>query len=357
MADEQEKDQKTEKPTPRRLEEARQKGSLPLSRDVTATVVLGALTLLFFVLGGALATDIAEAMRPLLESPDTVEFGTSGDLDTVISDLLIRIGWATAPILLLLVLAAVLGHVIQNGLVVSPERLHWKLERISPLAGLKRLFSLNNLVELAKGCLKIVVIVVAGALALGPSLGSLDVMPWVDPTAIAGLVGGASLKLLAYISIAMLVIAVADAGWQRFHWWRGLHMTRTELREEHRQMEGSPEIKARIKMLRRERARKRMMAAVPQATVVITNPTHFAVALVYDRLTMRAPRCVAKGQDLVAQRIRKLAEESGVPVVENKPLARALHEAVEIDADVPPEHYRAVAEVISYVLSLRRVRA
>src|SRR5262245_35194415 len=167
MAEEQEKDQKTEKPTSRRLEEARQKGSVPLSRDVTATVVLGALTLLFFVLGGALATDIAAAMRPLLESPDAVEFGTAGDLDTVMSDLAIRIGWATAPILLLLVLAAVLGHVIQNGLVFSWERLHWKLERVSPLAGLKRLVSVNNLVELAKGCLKIVIIVVAGAMAIG----------------------------------------------------------------------------------------------------------------------------------------------------------------------------------------------
>jgi len=133
-------------------------------------------------------------------------------------------------------------------------------------------------------------------------------------------------------------------------------MTRTEVRDEHRQQEGSPEIKARIKMLRRQRARRRMMAAVPTATVVITNPTHFAIALVYDRATMRAPKCVAKGQDRVAQRIREVAAEHGVPVVENKPLARELFKRVEIDQDIPPEHYRAVAEVISYVFSLRRAR-
>jgi flagellar biosynthetic protein FlhB len=165
------------------------------------------------------------------------------------------------------------------------------------------------------------------------------------------------LDLLIYVSAAMLVIAVLDAGWQRFSWWRKLHMSREELREEHKQLEGNPEIKARLKMLRRQRARRRMMAAVPEATVVITNPTHFAIALRYDRATMRAPKCVAKGQDRVAQRIREVAAENGVPVVENKLLARALFRSIEIDQEVPPEHYRAVAEIISYVFSLRGARA
>jgi flagellar biosynthetic protein FlhB len=250
-----------------------------------------------------------------------------------------------------------LGSIGQNGFVVSTERLQPKFDRVSPVAGLKRMFSVNTLVELVKGTLKIAVIVVAGWIAVLPSLGGLDMMSLTEPQVAAKVTGGVLLDLVIYVTAAMLVVAVLDAGWQRFSWWRRLYMSRAELREEHRQLEGSPEIKARIKLLRRQRARHRMMAAVPEATVVITNPTHFAIALVYDRTTMRAPRCVAKGQDRVAQRIREVAADSGVPVVENKSLARALFKSVAIDQEIPPEHYRAVAEVISYVLSLSAARA
>jgi flagellar biosynthetic protein FlhB len=357
MAEQPEKDQQTEKPTQRRLEEARRKGNVPISRDVTATMVLGMLTLLLAAVGGTLATDLTGTLRPLLAGADSVRIERSGDLAAALMDTLSNVGWAAAPILAVLLLAALLGGIGQNGFVVSTERLQPKLERVSPAAGLKRMFSVNTVVELIKGTLKLVVIACAGWMAVRPSLGGLDMMPLTEPRAAAEVIGGILLDLLIYVAAAMLVMAVLDAGWQRFHWWRNLYMSRQEMREEHRQLEGSPEIKARIKMLRRQRARRRMMAAVPEATVVITNPTHFAIALVYDRTTMRAPKCVAKGQDRVAQRIRAVAAESGVPVVENKPLARALFKSVEIDQEIPPEHYRAVAEVISYVHSLRGARA
>lgn len=357
MAEKQEKDQQTEKPTHRRLEEARRKGNLPMSRDVTAVMVLGLLTLLLAAAGGTLATDMARTLQPLLAGADAIPVDRGGELAAALSDLLARVGWATAPVLAALVLAAIIGTVGQNSLVVAAERIKPKFERVSPAAGLKRLFSKQSAVELAKGTLKIVVICVAAWMAVRPSLDGLDRMPLTDPSTTGIVVGRVLLDLLIYATAAMLVLAVLDAGWQRFSWWRGLFMSREELREEHKQMEGSPEIKGRIKMLRRQRARQRMMAAVPEATVVITNPTHFAVALVYDRDTMRAPKCVAKGQDRIAQRIREVAVDSGVPVVENKPLARALFGSVEIDAEIPPEHYRAVAEVISYVLSLREARA
>ncbi len=357
MAEHQEKDQQTEKPTPRRLEEARRKGDVPTSRDVTGTMVLGMLTILLVAVGGTLAGDFAKTLRPLLAEADDVRLDRSGDLTGVLADVLGHVGWAAAPVLAVLVLAAVTGAVGQHGLVVSAERLRPKLERVSPAAGLKRLFSLQTLVELVKGTAKIAIISVAGWLAVRPSLDGLDMMPLPEPAETALVAGAVMLDLLIYVSAAMLVIAVLDAGWQRFSWWRKLHMSREELREEHKQLEGNPEIKARLKMLRRQRARRRMMAAVPEATVVITNPTHFAIALRYDRATMRAPKCVAKGQDRVAQRIREVAAENGVPVVENKLLARALFRSIEIDQDVPPEHYRAVAEIISYVFSLRGARA
>src|SRR4030095_10740351 len=195
-----------------------------------------------------------------------------------------------------------------------------------------RMFSMQTVVELVKGTLKIVIIVIAGWYAVRPSLDGLDMMPLTEPTASAKVIGGVLLNLLIYVAGAMFVIAVLDAGWQRFSWWRRLYMSRQDLRDEHKQLEGNPEIKGRIKMLRRQRARRRMMAAVPEATVVITNPTHFAVALRYDRATiMKSPQCVAKGQDRVAQRIREVAAENDVPVVENKPLARALLKSVEIE--------------------------
>jgi flagellar biosynthetic protein FlhB len=357
MAEQPDKDQQTEKPTQRRLEEARRKGNVPMSRDVTAIAVLGMLTILLVAAGGTLARDFTTTLRPLLAGADAIDLGRAGELTGVLAGVLGRVGWAAAPILAVLVLAAVIGTLGQNGLVISAERIQPKLERVSPMAGLKRMFSLPILVELVKGTLKIAVIAIAGWMAVRPSLDGLDMMPLTEPAATARVAGGVLLDLLIYVSGAMLVIAVLDAGWQRFSWWRKLHMSREELRDEHKQMEGNPEIKARLKMLRRQRARRRMMAAVPEATVVITNPTHFAVALHYDRATMRAPKCVAKGQDRVAQRIREVAAENGVPVVENKPLARALFHSIEIDQDVPPEHYRAVAEVISYVFSLRSARA
>jgi len=354
---EQDRDQRTEKPTQRRLDEARREGNIPMSRDVTATLVLGTLTILLAAAGGKLATDMAGTLRPLLEAGDDLHIDRSGELAGVLADLISRVSWAAAPILGVLVLAAILGAVGQNGLIFASERLRPKFDRVSPAAGLRRMFSLNTVVELVKGTLKIAVIVTAGVIAVGPSLHRLDLLPLTQPLAAGQAVGAVLIKLLIYVAGAMVAMAAIDAGWQRFSWWRNLHMTREQVREEHRQMEGSPEIKARIKMLRRQRARRRMMAAVPTATVVITNPTHFAVALVYDRSTMRAPRCVAKGQDRVALKIREVAAEHGVPVVENKPLARALFKRLEIDQDVPPEHYRAVAEVIGYVFSLRTARA
>jgi len=357
MADQPDKDQQTEKPTQRRLEEARRKGNVPISRDITGTMVLGTLTILLVAAGGTLASDFTRTLQPLLAGADGIDLGRTGELTGVLSGVLAQVGWAAAPILAVLVLAAVIGTVGQNGLVISAERLQPKLERVSPVAGLKRMFSLPTLVELVKGTVKIAVISIAGWMAVRPSLQGLDMMPLTEPAATARVAGSVLLDLLIYVCGAMLVIAVLDAGWQRFSWWRQLYMSREELRDEHKQMEGNPEIKARLKMLRRQRARRRMMAAVPEATVVITNPTHFAIALQYDRATMRAPKCIAKGQDRVAQRIREVAAENGVPVVENKPLARALFRAIEIDQDVPPEHYRAVAEVISYVFSLRGTRA
>ena len=227
-----------------------------------------------------------------------------------------------------------------------------KPERVSPLAGAKRLFSLKSLVEFGKGVAKITMV---GALAVGllwPARGTIVGAIGLDPAAL--LVAGSTLafRLLAGVAALTVLIALADILYQRFEHNKQLRMSRRDLQDEFKQTEGDPHLKARLKSLRMERAKRRMMAEVPKATVVVTNPVHVAVALRYEAERMQAPQVVAKGADHLAERIRAIARAHGVPVIESPPLARALHAAVEVGADVPPAHYRAVAEVIGYVLRL-----
>ena len=219
--------------------------------------------------------------------------------------------------------------------------------------GFKRLFSLRAIIEFVKGLLKISIITVVLIAVLLPDFDDLGKLVIFDITATLAVLRDESLKLLAAVLFVLAIIAIADFVYQRWEHARNLRMTKQEVKDEFKQTEGDPQIKGKIRQLRSERARKRMMAAVPQADAVITNPTHYAVALSYNQETMQAPIVTAKGSDHLALRIRQIAEENDVPVVENPPLAQALYHGVDIDQEVPQQHYRAVAEVISYVFSLR----
>jgi len=221
------------------------------------------------------------------------------------------------------------------------------------MSGLKRLFSSKSLVEFVKGLLKLIVVGTVVTALMLPQVRSLDTLVGLDPAAMLGLLYEAATRILFGVLATLTLIAALDWLYQRYSLTKDLRMSKQELKEEFKQTEGDPHIKQRIRQLRHERSRKRMMAAVPKADVVIMNPTHFAVALQYDQKTMGAPRCVAKGIDSLALRIRDVAKEAGVAVVENPPLARALHATVELDEEIPAEHYRAVAEVIGYVWKLR----
>ena len=223
---------------------------------------------------------------------------------------------------------------------------------MSPLAGFKRMFSIDSLVTLGKGLIKIFVVGTAMWLAVRPELKRLDGIISAEPIGLLDITQRLAVKVMTAVMMVMAVVAGADYIFQRERWLNRLRMTRQEMKEEFKQQEGNPEIKQKVRQLRMARSRKRMMAAVPSATVVVANPTHFAVALKYEP-GMQAPRCVAKGQDAIALKIREVAESSDVPVVENPPLARALHASVEIDQDIPEEHYRAVAEVVGYVMKLK----
>jgi flagellar biosynthesis protein FlhB len=257
---------------------------------------------------------------------------------------------------LLLSLAALAGSMVQHRILFSIEPIIPRLSKISPVAGFGRLFSKEALANFAKGLVKLAVFGAVIFSLLWPQQQKLRGLISVDPAAILPFTQSLTMQMLGAVVAILAVVAAADYFFQYRQWYDRQRMSVQEMKEEFRQSEGDPMIKGKIRQLRQARARKRMMAAVPKASIVITNPTHYAIALQYER-GMNAPVCVAKGVDLIARRIREVAEAHGIPVVENPPLARALHATVEIDQEIPPEHYRAVAEIIGYLMRLRRLVA
>jgi flagellar biosynthetic protein FlhB len=352
MAETNDDNEKSEDPTQKRLDEALERGNVAKSQEVSTWFVIAAATLLLMMFSGPMGSGLKTTLGGILANIHRIPTDGQG---------LIRFAGKTgaeviaimAIPFLLLALAAIGGNMIQHRLVWSTESLKPKLSKISPLAGLKRLFSKVALVNFVKGILKITLLGTVMAMLLWPERGRLELTVAADPAAILPLVGMFALKLMGIVVAILAIIAAADFFFQYRQWYEKQKMSLREIKEEFKQSEGDPMVKARIRRIREQRARKRMMAAVPDATVVITNPTHYAVALKYERGD-NAPVCVAKGVDAVALKIREVATAHSVPVVENPPLARALHATVDIDDEIPPEHYRAVAEVIGYVMNLRR---
>jgi len=351
VAEDQDDGQKTEEPSQRRLDEAHSKGQVASSRELNHALMLGAGALLVGILAPRVAGDLARALRRLLEHPQALRL-TAAELDRVLMALLADVGGALLLVALVLIGAALAGGLIQNGPIFSAAPLAPKLERLSPLAGTRRLFSLRSLIEFGKGVVKITLVGAAGVALLWPAAARIATAAELEPGALLGLLRELALRLLGGIALLVGLIALVDVLYQRFEHRKQLRMSRRDLQDEFKQTEGDPFIKARLRNLRMERARRRMMAEVPKATVVVTNPTHVAVALRYER-TMAAPTVVAKGLGSLAERIRSVARAHAVPVLQDPPLARALHAGVELGAEVPPAHYRAVAEVIGYVLRLR----
>jgi flagellar biosynthetic protein FlhB len=253
---------------------------------------------------------------------------------------------------LLLCLAALAGSAIQHRMVFSAEPIKPALSKISPGAGLGRLFSRQALANFAKGLAKLALIGAVIVALLWPQRFRMVAIVGADPAAILPFTRSLAMQMLGTVVAILAIVAASDYLFQYRQWYERQKMSVQEMKEEFRQTEGDPTVKGKLRQLRQARMRKRMMAAVPKASVVITNPTHFAVALRYER-GMNAPVCVAKGADLIARKIREVAQQHDIPVIENPPLARALHGTVEIDQEIPPEHYRAVAEIIGYIMRLR----
>jgi flagellar biosynthetic protein FlhB len=351
MADEHDSD-RTEDPTQKRLDEALERGDVVKSQEVSTWFVIGGGALMLAAFSGSMSGGLATTFRGIIANSYQIPVDGRG-LISMAGRIEREILVAVALPLALLVLAALAGNVIQHRLVWSTEQLKPKFSKISPLAGLKRMFSTQALANFAKGLIKIVVIGAVMMALLWPQRYRLEGLVQTDILGTLTLTRSLALDMLGIVVAILFLVAAADYLFQYRQWYERQKMSIREMKEEFKQSEGDPLVKGKIRQLRQARMRKRMMAAVPKASVVITNPTHYAIALQYEK-GMDAPVCVAKGVDAVALRIREVAGEHSIPVVENPPLARALHATVEIDDEIPPEHYKAVAEIIGYVMKLRR---
>lgn len=345
--------ERTERATPRRREEARKRGQVPRSADLTSALALLAGT--FFLpwyansaatkLWGYLERTFREPLPHDLTSPQVLELAwVSG---TTFLQL-------TLPILGLFLLVGVASTLLQAGVVFAPAVLKPDLRRIDPIAGFQRLFSRRGLFETAKALMKIAIVLAVTYPLIRRDLPRYADLTGAEPVIIAQALGQSIRDLALRIGAAYLALSVLDYGYQRWDLEQRLRMTRHELKEELRQTEGDPEIKARLRRLQRQYAMRRMMAQVPTATVVVTNPTHLAVALRYEPTTMRAPVVVAKGAGAVAERITGIARQHAIPVLRNQPLAQALYRTVEVGQEIPVTLYEAVADIIAYVYQLRR---
>ncbi len=354
MAEEQQdSSQKTEEPTQKRLDDSRQKGQVATSREINNWfMLLGGAILVLMLAPGMLADLKAVLARTVAMSYDhTAAAGTTGAL---LGALIREVAGILALPFGILAVLALIASVIQHPPVFAVDSIKPKLEKISPLKGFKRLFSSRSLVEFVKGILKLAIVGTVATLVVLPQFGRLTQLPTMETSGLMAFAWSAAGRVLIAVLAVMTVIAALDFAYQRMQHLKQMRMSRQDIKDELKQSDGDPMVKARLRQIRTERARQRMMQAVPEATVVVTNPTHFAVALKYVHDEMEAPEVVAKGADLMAARIRAAAKDSGVPLVENPPLARALYASTRIGQSIPPEHYRAVAEVIGFVMRLRR---
>lgn len=352
MAEDNDDSQKTEEPTQHKLSQAEEKGDVTQSPDVAAWLVLAAATAYIMMWSPSTADSMRRMLSGFISGAHNIRLSAetaNGFVYTLGLELLLIL----APPFAILVVVGIGAHVIQHRPVFSLDKIAPKFSRLNPISGFDRLFGRMALINFVKGLLKTTAIAVAITMTIWPSKEEMLAMIALPVHLLLGEV----LSLLGQAMIAALsvlgVIAIADYGWQYFERMSRLKMTRQEMKEEHRQSEGDPIVKQRLRQIRSERSRKRMMSAVPKAAVIITNPTHYAVALAYESGKMGAPVCVAKGVDHVALKIREIGKENNVPIVENPPLARALYASVDVDETIKPEHYKAVAQVIGFVMRLK----
>ncbi len=353
MADNEKGQEKNEQATAKRREEAREKGQVAKSREVASVAVLLSCLIYFYFNAGGLLQKIMAMMSALFRGCGQVNINLD-NAPSFLTGLMLKTSLLLLPLLGLICVVALVANVIQVGFFYSPKALEPKFSKLNPLTGFNNLFSLRSAVEMIKNIIKTGVVGFVAYTVLSKELSNCLPLAERSVWEIMVYLGRVSFKILLTTCWVLILLAILDYLYQRWEYEKSLRMSRQEIKEEFKNTEGDPSIKARIKRLQREMARKRMMAAVPTADVVITNPTHLAVALKYDQEKKSAPQVVAKGAGFIAEKIREAARENLVPLIEDKPLAQVLYKMVKIDDLIPESLYRTVAEILAYVYSLRQ---
>ena len=349
MAEDQDNSQKTEDPTQKRLDEAREKGDIAKSQDVPVWFLMMA-TAALMAGGGPLAAMIAEPLAKIMDHPHAFKL-SDGGAQQLLGNLLMSLALPLGVIFAVIGGASLLGHVIQSRPLWTAEKIKPDLSKLSPGKGLQRMFGAQGWMNLLKSLLKMAAITAAMIYAVWPEAVAITEAGRMNPAGMLAMTQAIAGRLMVAAIVVIGLIAAMDYLYQRWSFMNRMRMSRRDIRDEVKQQEGDPHIRARLRQIRLERSRKRMMQNVQKSTVVITNPTHYSVALRYDPDVDAAPMCMAKGVDDVALRIREKAKEHDIPIIENVPLARALYAVVEVEETIPREHFEAVAKVIGFVMS------
>tara|TARA_R110000868_G_scaffold56647_2_gene175181 strand:- start:2672 stop:3760 length:1089 start_codon:yes stop_codon:yes gene_type:complete len=356
MAEGEDESQKTEEPTQKRLDDAREKGDVAKSQEIPGWFILAAGLALLSFMFPPMARNLAGTLVVYFEQADAFAVEP-----TAILGMMRQTAWHVAVIvgipILMLAGAGFAGHYLQQGMIFTTDKIQPKLSKINPVEGFKRNFGPQGVANFLKGIGKMGLVGLAAFVVLFPKRDLLAGMPALDVSDILILVRQISIELMLACLVVYAMIAAADYAFQKQSFMKRNRMSKQEIKDEHKNSDGDPHVKAKLRQLRHERSQRRMMARVPEATVIITNPTHYAVALLYEQGKTSAPICLALGVDEVALRIREVAKAHDIPIVEDPPLARALYATAELDQEIPVDHFKAVAKIIGYVLSLSRGRA
>lgn len=356
MAEESSGQEKTEEPTARRLSEARKKGDIAKSQEIPSAAVLLASLLTLYLLGDYILEKFYTIMRHYLSNLHSMQI-TPDNMLEITKDGLFLSAMITVPLMVVIVIIALGANVAQFGFLYTTEKITPKLSKIDPIKGFANLFSKQMLAQTVKSVAKVALIGFVAYLEVKKALPGILPLMDQEPNQILIFMARTAFWIFLKAALVIALLAALDFAFQKWDFKQKMKMTKQEVKEEAKQTEGDPFVRGRIRSIQMEMARRRMMAEVPTADVIITNPTHLAIALRYDSMTMSAPKVVAKGAGIIAQRIREIATENNIPIIEDKPLARALYESTDLNETIPDNLFQAVAEVLAYVYSLKKKSA
>ncbi|MDR3462305.1 MAG: flagellar biosynthesis protein FlhB [Beijerinckiaceae bacterium] len=340
---------KTEEATDKKVSDAREQGNLPHSREASVFFSLGSTLIIVSLVLKENIKPLVEAMTHVFARPDLYPLNTPADVMSLLNVMVSAAAVFMIPMVTILMVSGLVASFVQGVPQVSFSRIAPKFSKISPVAGLKRMFSMDGLIQFLKNLAKLVLVALVSYMVLRGDFESLVQTIYIDPSKIGPIILDMIARLLSGCCVAYALLTAADVLWTRVKWSRDLRMTKQEIKDEMKAAEGDPIFKAKRRSIAMDRHRRRMMAAVPKATLVIANPTHFAIALRYVKEEGGAPLVLAKGQDLIALKIREIAEANGIPVIEDKALARSMYDHVEVSKMIPAEFYKAVAELIHFL--------